>query len=177
MFNWLDILLLLILAVAFILGVIKGLIRQVIGILAVIAGLILAMAFYGAAAAAVSTLIKNEHAAHFVGFLTLFAVVLLAGWLAGLLFTKAVKGPLKFMNHGLGGFLGLIKGMLIGGVLVFAMLVFPVNSTALQNSTLAPYCVEVTRSIIDLIPQELKEAFGQTTRDIFERGGKDVERI
>jgi membrane protein required for colicin V production len=177
MFNWLDILLLLILAVAFVLGVIKGLIRQVVGILAVIVGLILAMAFYPAAASAVSTLIKNENVAHFAGFLTIFVVVLVVGWLIGRLFSKAIKGPLKWLNHGLGGFLGLVKGALIGGILVFAMLVFPVSSTALQDSTLAPYCVEVTRNIIDLIPKELKEAFKETTRDIFERGGKDVERI
>jgi len=177
MFNWLDILLLLILAVAFILGVIKGLVRQVVGILAVVVGLILAMAFYPAAASAVSTLIKNENVAHFLGFLTIFVVVLVGGWLIGRLFTRVMKGPLKLLNHGLGGLLGLIKGVLIGGVLVFALLVFPVSSAALRDSTLAPYCVEVTRSIIELIPKELKAAFKETTRDIFERGGKDVERI
>jgi hypothetical protein len=60
---------------------------------------------------------------------------------------------------------------------VFALLVFPVSSAALRDSTLAPYCVEVTRNIIELIPKELKAAFKETTRDIFERGGKDVERI
>ena len=49
-FNWLDIVLFIIIAIAFILGLSKGLIRQAIGILAVIIGLILALSYYAVTA-------------------------------------------------------------------------------------------------------------------------------
>ena len=176
-FNWLDLILLLILIIALTLGIIKGLVRQFVGILAVIVGLILALAFYSAVASAFSTLIKNPDVAGFLGFLLIFGAVLIAGWLVGRMFAKAIKGPLKFLNHLLGGGLGLLKGALICGILVFAMLVFPVSSDALRNSVLAPPCVEVTRGLIELIPRELKEAFSVAYEDIFGEEGKDVTRL
>ena len=46
LFNWLDILLLVILAIAIIIGAIRGFIRQIIGLCAVIVGLILAIKYY-----------------------------------------------------------------------------------------------------------------------------------
>jgi membrane protein required for colicin V production len=176
-FNWLDIVLLLILLAALILGFIKGLVRQVVGILAVIVGLFLALALYSVVASAFGPLIKDPNVSGLLGFLLIFVGVLITGWLVGRMFSKAIKGPLKFLNHTLGGALGLLKGALIGGILVFAMLVFPVNSDALRNSILAPPCVEVTRSLIDLIPEELKEAFSTAYEDIFGKEGKDVTRL
>jgi membrane protein required for colicin V production len=176
-FNWLDIVLLLILVTALILGIIKGLVRQVVGILAVIVGLILALAFYSGFAGAFKTLIKDQTVAGFLGFISIFLFVLTAGWLIGRMFSKVIKGPLKFLNHLMGGALGLLKGALICGILVFAMLVFPVNSDALRNSLLAPPCVEVTGGLIDLIPEELKEAFSTAYEDIFGEEGGDVTRI
>ena len=176
-FNWLDIVLLLVLLTACVLGLIKGLVRQVVGVLAVIVGLILALAFYSVAASAFGTLIKDPNVSGFLGFMIIFGAALVTGWLVGRMFSKAIKGPLKFFNHVLGGALGLLKGALIGGVLVFAMLVFPVNSDALRNSVIAPPCVEVTRVLIDLIPEELKEAFSVAYEDIFGEGGEDVTRL
>ncbi len=176
-FNWLDIVLLLILVTALILGIIKGLVRQVVGILAVLVGLILALAFYSVVASAFRTLIKDPAVSGFLGFILIFVVVLIAGWLIGRMFSKAIKGPLKVLDHILGAALGLLKGALICGILVFAMLVFPVNSDALKNSVLAPPCVDVTRGIIDLIPEELKEAFFTAYEDVFGKEGEDVTRI
>ncbi len=176
-FNWLDIVLLLILVTALILGIIRGLVRQVVGILAVIVGLILALAFYSVVASAFKTLIKDQAVAGFLGFILIFLTVLTAGWLIGRMFSKVIKGPLKFLNHLIGGGLGLLKGALICGILVFAMLVFPVSSEALRSSLLAPPCVEVTRGLIDLIPEELKDAFSVAYEDIFSEEGEDVTRI
>jgi membrane protein required for colicin V production len=176
-FNWLDFLLVLILLTSLILGFIKGLVRQVIGILAVIVGLILALAFYPVVASAFGTLVKDSNVSSFLGFLLIFVGVLITGWLVGRMFSKAIKGPLKFLNHAMGGGLGLLKGALICGILVFAMLVFPVNSDALRNSVIAPPCVEVTRGLIDLIPAELKEAFSAAYEDIFGKEGKNVTRL
>lgn len=176
-FNWLDVLLVLILGTALVLGIIKGLVRQIVGILAVIVGLILAIAFYAPLASAFSILSDNEVMTQFLCFAFIFLVVLVAGWLIGRMFSKAMKGPLKFMNHVFGGAFGLLKGALICGILVFALLVFPVNSEALKSSSIAPYCIKVTRGIINLIPQELKQAFFQAYEDIFGKGEKDVTRI
>ena len=70
--NWLDVILIAILVVTCILGVIKGLVRQVFGLLAVIIGLILALGFYSQVSWLYLRLFSNEVLAHFLGFLTIF---------------------------------------------------------------------------------------------------------
>lgn len=177
MFNWLDIVLLVILLITLILGLIKGLVRQLVGILAVLAGLILGMLYYRLVATAFRPLVTTDTLAHLLGFLTIFLIFLLAGWLFSRLFAKAERGSIKFVNHLLGGVIGLVKGVLICGILVFALLVFPVNLQALQRSMVAPFCVKATKAAVDLIPQELKDEFRDTADKIIGKGGESVERI
>lgn len=175
-FNWLDIVLIGILTVTFILGIIKGLIRQIIGILAVIFGLMLALLYYPYAGDFIKHLGPGRTLSQFLGFLGIFLAVLCLGWGLAVIFSKLIKGPLKFMDHILGGGVGLLKGILICGVFVFAMLVFPVNLKALKGSQLAPYCLRMTKAVYSLIPKELKERFSEAYRDIV-GGARNAKRI
>jgi membrane protein required for colicin V production len=176
-FNWLDIVLLIIIGVALVFGLIKGLMRQVIGICAVIVGLILALLYYPYVAFLFGRLISSQVVSHFLGFISIFLAVLCLGGILSWLVSKMIKGPLKFMNHILGGGLGLIKGILICGVFVFALLVFPVSIRALENSFIAPYCLKMTKAIVGLIPKELKENFKDAYEDIVGKRGKNAERV
>lgn len=175
--NWLDAVLIAILAVTFILGIVKGLIRQIIGILAVIFGLILAVNFYSYVAELYLRLISNRILCYLLGFLTIFFAVLAIGLLFSHLLSKLKKGPLKLLNHVLGGGIGILKGVLICGVVVFALLIFPVNKRALKESQLAPYCLEIIKAAVYIIPQEIKEKFKEAYQDIMGTGEKDGKRI
>lgn len=157
--NTLDIILLIVLLVTLLLGLIKGLVRQVVGLVAVIAGLVLAARYYPGAGAFVHKVVSNPIVADFIGFLVLFAAVIAAGWLVGLLISKIMKGPLNFLDHALGGVFGLFKGILICGVIVFALLAFEVRRDALAGSKLAPLCFHATRAVVRLIPGDLKAKF------------------
>jgi len=157
--STLDIILVIVLLATLVLGLIKGLVRQAIGLVAVVAGLLLAARYYPRAGAFVHKVVSNPIVADFIGFLALFAAVIAAGWLVGLLVSKLMKGPLNFLDHVLGGAFGLIKGILICGVIVFALLVFEVRQDALAGSKLAPLCFQVTRTVIRLIPGDLKAKF------------------
>ncbi|MFQ6037888.1 MAG: CvpA family protein, partial [Candidatus Aminicenantales bacterium] len=136
--NWLDILLLVILGITVIIGAVKGFIRQVVGLAAVIVGLLLALRYYEEGARAFG-FISSETLSQLLGFWLIFFGVLLLGWLVNRLLAKAAKGPLKSMNHFLGAGLGFVKGLLICGVVVFGLIVFPVDEKALKASRLAPY--------------------------------------
>ncbi len=175
--SWLDIVLLVILVATLVLGLIKGLIRQVVGILAVVAGIILAAAYYPDASRLVVRLVKSGKWADWLSFLLIFFVVLLLGWLAGWLISKLMKGPFKFINHMLGGVFGLVKGVLISGVIVFAFLLFPIDQKALEKSTLAPYCFTVTKAMVHVIPAELKAKFRMAYQDIIGRIGKRGKEV
>jgi len=175
--NWLDIVLIAILLVTVILGFAKGLIREIIGLASVILGLILASLYYPYVSSFFEHIISHETLSHFLGFLIIFFAVLLVGGLISHLLSKLMKGPLKFLNHLLGGAFGLLKGILICGVLVFALLVFPISKEALVKSYFAPYCFGLAKATVYLIPQDLRAKFKSAYQDIVrsvEKHGKKV---
>ena len=85
---------------------------------------------------------------------------------------------MKLLGH-VGVYLtnGLLKGILICGVVVFALMVFPVNKRVLVESQIAPYCVFVTRAVVGLIPQELKDKFKEVYQDIKKGVKKDEGEV
>jgi membrane protein required for colicin V production len=175
-FNWLDIVLLVVIIVTLIIGAVKGLIRQVIGMLAVVLGLILAIKYY-AYGADLFVFISNEVFANLLGFFLIFIGTLLVGWLINRFFTKAIKGPFRSLNHLLGAGLGFLKGILICGVIVFGFLVFPVSTRALDDSLLAPYSIRITKIAYNLIPQDLKDKFSEAYQEIIGRKKKNAKRV
>ena len=174
--NWVDLILLVILGLTVLFGIMKGFVRQIIGILAVIVGLISAVNYYLVVSDFFSRWISNTSLSHFIAFFAVFIAVLCLGGLLSFLFSKVIRGPLKFVNNALGGGLGLLKGLLICGVIVFAMLVFPIKEDALKQSFLARYCVRVTKAVIYLIPDDLKVKFNEAYEDIIKRGKEDVSK-
>jgi membrane protein required for colicin V production len=175
--NWLDIVLLVVIIVAAIVGLFEGFIRQVIGLVAVVAGLVLASLYYDAAAALFETFVKSELVSDFLGFILIFVLVLVAGSLLGHLITKAMKGPLALANRLFGAVFGFLSAVLICGVLVFALVSFGIARPALETSVLAPACLGVTRGVVNMIPQDLRAKFNASYKEIRESGGKDGKKI
>ncbi len=175
--NWLDLALLAIVVVTAIVGVFKGFVKQVIGLVAVIAGLILAVVYYEQAGAALGGLIRNRLVADFLGFLLVFVLVLVAGGLLGHLLTKAMIGPLALVNRLFGALFGVIKAVLICGVLVFALVSFEVARPVVETSVLAPACLAITRAAVNLVPQDLRARFNESYKRIRESGGKHGQEI
>jgi membrane protein required for colicin V production len=175
-FTWLDIVLAGIVVVAVIVGLAKGFIREVIGLAAVILGVILAGQYYENLAALLQSVIANNELSDFVSFLLIFIVVVIAGWIMATILSRFAKGPLKIANHLLGGVFGFLKGCLISGVVVLALLVFSVDRKAVVNSWLAPYALYITNGIVQLVPQELKTRFKLIYRDIKGKVGKHGEK-
>ena len=175
--NGLDIVIIVILLVTLILGLIKGLVRQVIGLAAVVAGLVLAARYYPRLSGVFGRAFASEKWASIVAFALIFVVVLLLGGLVSYLVCKLLCGPLRFIDHLLGGVVGLVQGVLICGVIVFALLAFPVNKPLLTESKLAPYCYWLTKAMVRIIPQDLKDQFNQTYKEIVEGAGSHGQEI
>jgi membrane protein required for colicin V production len=176
-FNWMDIVILIILLVTLVLGLMKGFVRQIIGLAAVVVGLLLAATYYLPVSRGVSRVVAAGKWSELIAFLLVFLAVLVAGWLISFLVSKLIRGPLRFIDHLFGGALGLLKGVLICGVIVFALHAFPVDKKALSESKLAPYCYWISKGIVQLIPQELKDRFKDTYNDIVKEKrpyGKEV---
>jgi membrane protein required for colicin V production len=175
--NWLDLVLPAIVLVSAIVGIFKGFAKQVIGLAAVIAGLVLASLYYPETAGMFETFVKNSPLSDFLGFVLIFIVVLVAGALLGHLVTKAMIGPLALVNRLFGGVFGFLKAVLICGILVFAMVSFEIAKPAVETSVVAPVCLAVTRAVVNMIPQDLRAKFNSSYKQIRESGGKNGKKI
>lgn len=175
--NWLDIVLIIILAASVIAGIIRGFIRQLIGIIAVVAGIVIASRYFRQAGVFYGSFINNELLADFLGFITVFFAIVGGGALIGVLLTKLMKGPLAVLNRVGGGALGIIKGVLICGVIVFALLNFKVATAAMETSKTAPVCLGITKAAISLIPTEVKSRFESSYRELQKERGKNGKKI
>lgn len=168
-YNWVDIAIFSIIALTIVLGILKGFVRQLLGIATVILAFLVAFSTYTFFASLFHEVIPRKNVGNFIGFLIVFLAVLLVGFLITLMVHKLMKGSLKALDHILGGIFGCIKGLLICGALLMAMLVFPFNKNVLKDSMLAPLCLTLTKSTYHLIPDKFKQRFEVQYKDVVGR--------
>jgi len=175
-FNWLDVVLLGVMLITVIVGLVKGFIREVVGLASVVVGLVLAGQYYENLAALMRPLFSSQMLDDFISFLIIFFTVVILGWVVASLLSHWTKGPFKLLNHLLGGAVGFLKGILVCGVVVLALLVFSVEREAVVKSRLANDALYVTNGIVQLVPQELKARFKSIYLDIKGKVGKHGEK-
>src|SRR5437763_10778637 len=89
--NWLDIVLLLILAASVATSFRKGFSREIIGLVTVLAAIVLGIWFYGIAGAVFLPYLSSPGAAHLAGFALVFAGVLIVGALVSAIVGKFLR--------------------------------------------------------------------------------------
>ena len=161
--NWLDVVLGLILIASVVTSFRKGFSREIIGLAAVILGLILGLWFYGMAGGYLLPYVSSRRAANFTGFVLVFCGVMLLGALVNFIVGKFLKVTgLSFFDHLLGAGFGLLRGGLIGIALITAIMGFSTGEEApgaVVHSRLAPYVVGGADVAAAIAPHELKEGF------------------
>ncbi len=165
-FNWLDAAIVLILFVSILTSVQKGFSREVIGLVAAFAGLILGLWFYGTAGAWVQPYVSSIGIANFAGFLAVFIGVIILGALLSWIVSRLLRTVgLSWIDRLLGAAFGIARGLVMSVALVMIMVAFAPGSTAatppsaVVQSRLAPYVIGVSRVITQFAPYELKDEF------------------
>lgn len=177
-FNWLDYLLMLIVAASAACGVAKGFARSGIGLLAALAGLVLGIWFYGTAGSFLQPYVSTPAIANFIGFWIVFLACLLVGALAGKLLAALFKwAGLSWFDRALGGLFGLLRGLVGAVAVVLLLLAFPrqAPSQAVANSRCAPYLAGAARACAAMAPRELRDAFQSSydrVKEIWNRARK-----
>lgn len=163
--NWLDIVLGAILTGSTIAGVVKGFARTVVGITAAVLAVILALWFYGTAGALFADYVSARSISNFLGFVTIFVLVLLTGALVGKLLALIFKwAGISWLDRTLGGCFGLVRGLLIATIVVMILMAFSVNPPprSVAQSAVAPYVIEAARLFSKIAPHELTEGFARS---------------
>jgi membrane protein required for colicin V production len=138
----------------------KGLVREIISLVALIGGFVLAVLYYPAVGNMMIDFTRTDSVAHFLGFLIIFAGCILFGSIAAFLVNRFVKAAkLKWVDRLLGGVFGLLRGWAIASILVVALIAFPIREAMMTRSVLAPFLLAGARAAILLVPQNMKDKF------------------
>lgn len=158
--NWLDWLLLIIIAISTLAALVRGFITEIVMLAATLLGLGLGAWKYRAAGDLLRGWIAKPEIRHGLGFLLIFFGVIAAAWLVTALLRKllAVVG-LRWFDRLLGGALGLARGVLICVVLLVILTAFPLAGTAVAGSRLAPDLLQAGAWMARLLPRPLRRRF------------------
>ncbi len=157
--NWLDIVLAPILIGSALAGLMKGLIRTVVGMITAIAAVVLSLWFYAHAAALFSDYTKSAAMANALGFVAVFLGVFLIGMVTTRVLAAIFKWVgLSWMDRLLGGVFGLVRGLIFSTAIVMAVMAFTSHPPprSIVESEIAPYVLEAARVASNLAPEELK---------------------
>ncbi|MCD6471841.1 CvpA family protein [Candidatus Aerophobetes bacterium] len=165
--NWLDVVLGIIVILFAIRGIVKGLFKEVCGLIGILVGLIVAINRYEA----VGEIISSEFSfippkiSYLISFALIFIGIALIGGVAGIILHKVSRYTIIRGIDGGGGFiLGLIEGALICSVILILLNISPISERAdkwMKGSTLTPYLIKVGPFVYDnmisVMPGETKK--------------------
>lgn len=112
--TWFDMTVFAILGVSLLLGVMRGLVREVMALVSWIAAFVLARQFGGSVAVLLPATLQPAELRLAAGFVSVLLASLLVLWLAGFLLSELVKAAgLAGANRALGAVFGLVRGLVI----------------------------------------------------------------
>lgn len=160
--NWLDFVLIAVVAASLAEGVAKGFARVGVGLVAAVFGVLFGIWFYGTVGYFLLPYVSSKAIANFIGFLVVFVIFLIAGALLGKLLALLFKwAGLTWVDRSLGAVFGFVRGLVIGVALVLVLVAFSPKppSQAVVKSHFAPYLIGVSYVCAEIAPKELKDGF------------------
>jgi len=157
--NWLDIAIVVTIGGIVLAAFSAGLIREVIGVVTIIAGIVVAGLLHEKLANDLLVFIDNEDVGLAVSFIVLFAAVDMLGQISAYMLKKMVSLLMLGWIDRLGGaFFGLIKGLLIVEVLLLLLAAYPGLGLdgAVDGSSIAPLFVEDIDWVLALLPGDFE---------------------
>lgn len=156
--NWIDPVILILLALAIGIGFKKGLMQEIVGIIALVAAFFFALALHKVAASILAKVFPNipKYITPTAGFVAMFLLVFLAITIIGWLLAKIIKAtPLDFADKIGGMIIGLFKGALIISILLLLLALLPLPkevNTKLDRSTM----IRIIRKVAPLVYEKSK---------------------
>ena len=179
--NGIDITVYIILFLFFILGLSRGLVRQVFSIAAIIGGIIAAIIFYDVFALMFiqDNLVNNESIANVGAFLIVgfvaYLIIQILGWL-----TTKLLGSIKlgWLNRFAGAALGIVIGVIVAFLFVSSVtFIVSEDSPEVANSTTIPYLNSGYEKVMSKLPDDLKASLIRSRELIREEGLEAAMRI
>jgi membrane protein required for colicin V production len=110
----------------------------------------------------ISRFFTNQAYLNIVSFFLAFTILFLAVGLVGVILKRVFKlVALGWADRLLGATFGFVKAVLIVSILLVPLTAFlPKKSSIVKDSRLAPYATAISQVMVTVVPEEMKEKFG-----------------
>ena len=172
--NWLDIAIVVIIALFTLVGFSRGLVSQIFSIAALLGGLIIGFILYDVLGDVFikERLVENKSVADVGGFIVLafaaYVIIQTAGWM-----TTRLIGTLQlsWLNRICGGAVGALMGAVTAFLLSSCLsLFYPQNDPVFKSSALLPYLNDAALIAKDAFPEDFEKSFNDA-RDLVREEG------
>jgi membrane protein required for colicin V production len=154
-FDWF---LLLIVVVSTIAAFQKGIIRVLLSLGGLIAGIMIASWNYETLAVSLERSIHNLGLAEVIAFLVILALVLVLFSFVARALSKTIQAiGLGFVDRLLGAAFGFARGLLLGIVAMMVAAAFFPEASWLENSALSPYFLDGVHAVSFVVPAHFQE--------------------
>jgi len=179
--NWIDITVYIIIIFFVLIGMTRGLVRQVFSIAALAGGIIIGLIFYDLFAAIFikDNLVNNESIANVGAFLIVafiaYLIIQILGWLTAKLIGTL---HLSWLNRLGGAILGIIIGVIGAFLFISSVTLFiSEKDPAISSSATIPYLNHAYETIKNNLPEDLRESLISSRELIRKEGLKASMRI
>ena len=167
--NGIDIVIIIILGASAIYSTVKGFVKDIFSLLAVILGVVASLVLYRMGAQLMEGFIASEQIRNTISFAVIFLIVAVTISIVGILVSKIIKSvELTFYDRLAGFAFGLLKGFLIVAVIV--VVVTSIMPRAASNSQLVPYVARVIDLVTDVLPSDYRDSVDDTRNRLREFG-------
>jgi membrane protein required for colicin V production len=158
--NWVDIIIVIILAIGLLKGLANGFVRGIFGLAALVLGVVIAAGNYEQVAEVLFSRLRiGEQMQGILGFLLVFVIVMILVSVVGRIIAKALKlASLGWMDRLAGGILGVVMSCLfIGVVLLLVVMAGFHTNTGVARSVVAPSVISVMDTVVAYAPDSARE--------------------
>lgn len=161
MLTYIDYIIIAILAFSAIISVMRGFVREIMAILTWAVALWVAWKFYDVMAVFLTSYIQKESLRLPVSFLILFVITMILGGLVNFLCGQLVDHTgLSGTDRILGLGFGLLRGVLVIGIMLLALQFTPIPSQeAWADSRLVPAFTPVEEWLQGFLPKDMQPSF------------------
>jgi membrane protein required for colicin V production len=158
--NLLDWFVLFILVASVVFSILRGFVRELLGMLSLALAFFVGVWFYRTGASPFKEVVKTENIALFLGFVVVFLGTLVLGALVIKVAQKLIKfAQIQWFDRLLGAGFGFLRGWILGSILFLALTSFDLQAERVQSSVLAPFYLPGARIIALATPEDFKTRF------------------
>ncbi len=168
--NLLDVIFVVIIGFSAIYGLFKGLVKEVVSLLAVIIGLVGASRLYGGVSPLLVNLGLGEQVGKILSFFILFVIISILIVLVGRLIHKLVHAIFLGWLNRLGGIgFGLLRGIITSAIIIMILTItLSEKAPILTQSKLTPHIMNISKVLVSLVPEDLKNRFMEQEKKLRE---------